>query len=167
MTADVNPYQVTTETLVRNPALDPIQAIPRWLQIVVIIVQTFVGLATLAACIDIESITVSGPILFCIGLVLLLVTRRRRFGFEWVALWHTIFPVFIVVLIWVQSWSPSEAQVPVSVICGIYALIISLMVLRILRRNRVAMQQPDSSFAESMTVPDTPGTDALPAEASE
>ncbi len=140
-----NPYAVTTEEMSPHSAVTSgRQGVDRWFQVVVLCVQTSLGLGTLVAAVEIETIIVSGPVLLGIGLVLVFLTRSDRLSeFRFMAWGCVGFPIFCVVLINLMEWGPSQAQTPVSLLCVAFALAMSLKCLLVLvrSRNRARSQQ--------------------------
>lgn len=135
-TAPGNPYAATT--LEMSPSLPRLHGpVPRWLRPLLALMVLFLVGGTLAAWVDVESILVSGPMLFLIGVFLTVSARRRRdMPVRLVAGGSLAFPVFCVLLINLCGWGPSEAQQPISVLCLAFSLLMLLLIGRAMRRLR-------------------------------
>jgi uncharacterized membrane protein len=76
---------------------------------------------------DIESIMGSGPTMLGFGLAFLILSRPTVLPrFRWLAWVCLFFPVAVFLLIFFFSWSPSEAQTPVSILIAIVATTIAI-----------------------------------------
>ena len=134
VTASGNPYAATT--LEMSPDLPRFQRpVPRWLRPLLTLLVLFLAVGTLDAWVDVESILVSGPMLFLVGIFLAISARRRReMPLGLVACGSLAFPLFCVLLINLCGWGPSEAQQPISVLCLAYSPLMLLLIGRALRR---------------------------------
>lgn len=75
----------------------------------------------------IETIIFSGACMFIYcGLLLFLTTNRGLPQFRWFAWLGLAFPIAIFLLIFLMSWSPGEAKVPVSCILAVMTLFASV-----------------------------------------
>lgn len=97
--------------------------------------QVFVTLiAAAAACVDVESIIGTGPALTVAGVALALVARPAR---SWWVLGLSLSApavcVLCAALIVTRDWGPADAQVPISVIAAIYAVLAAPLAVMALR----------------------------------
>ncbi len=96
-------------------------------------------LASAAMCLaDVESILWSGPTVTVLGL-LSMATLRQRSEFPLAVIYGLSGPLLSVcvgVLINVRGWSPADAQVPVSLISLVYAVVATPLAVFVLRHTR-------------------------------
>ena len=73
--------------------------------------------------VDVESVIVSGSLLFLQAVLLaILASRSRTPGFFRLACMHAGFCVLLVALVNIFRWSPSDAEVPFSVLTPLFGL---------------------------------------------
>lgn len=141
-----NPYAVTTLNLA--PSLPDPSVASRRLRISVILLVVYLAISAGVACIEIESIVATGPVLFVCGIVMAVAMRKptnRRFRF---LAWSFLsFPILCFLLINLFSLGPREAQIPISTLCVLFAAAISMAALITLRRH--SRGEPVSGPAES------------------
>jgi hypothetical protein len=76
--------------------------------------------------IEVESIVVTGPLLFLLGIATIITGQKSRHPSAWVVgSAQCAVCLFILALILILDWSPRQAQVPVSAAAVAYALLIT------------------------------------------
>ena len=149
-----NPYAVTTLEI-DKPLVEP-EGESQWVRWLAIVAIPLLIAGSAAAVNDIESIVASGPIMLVYGAILLYLTHRlggRRF--RWFAWTCCTFPIVVFLTIFTQQWSPTEAQVPISVLCCAFSLMVIAGIL-----TTFAMTRPPASVADAGA--DTPTERATP-----
>ncbi|QDT12969.1 hypothetical protein [Planctomycetes bacterium K23_9] len=123
---DQNPYAVTTADPSRDNsqfALPPRTVRAKVCLFLVAAAIPLMLLGTTLAFFDIESIIGSGPVMLVYGCVLFYVTLPAGLPrFRWFAWVCLVFPAAIFMLIFLLSWSPQEAQQPVSITIAVMTL---------------------------------------------
>ena len=149
-----NPYAVTT-LHIDKPIVDR-EADSRWARWLVIIAIPLLITGSAAAVIDIESIVASGPIMLVYGAILVYLTYRlggRRF--RWFAWTCCTFPIAVFLIIFTLEWSPADAQVPISVLCCVFTLMVIAGILTTFAIARPPVSVTDAG-ADTPTEPATP-----------
>ncbi|MCG8653081.1 MAG: hypothetical protein MI861_24795 [Pirellulales bacterium] len=125
MTSSPNPYAVTTSEM--SPPMREAGGPPttRGFRALVIAVLSYLIMGTILACVDIETIVVSGPLLFAVGLFLFWITRGDRHpGFRFLPWNFILFPVLCFWLIYAFGLSPPQAQLPIGALIALFTLVI-------------------------------------------
>lgn len=150
-----NPYRVSDVPLEPERGL----VVPRsgyfwiaagmWLQLLTVIVG--LGFARW----KVDSIVGTGPILSILGIVLAILSYRKGLlSGVLLGLSAPAFSVMVFLIIFLQNWSPHDAQQPVPVIIGIYLLAVlstGLLMLTQIRRRQQAAQvdvSPESTLLD-------------------
>ena len=119
-----NPYAATTLEL-SKPIVEAGGHSP-WIRWLVIIAIPLLITASAAAVMNVHSIVVSGPILLLYGAVLMYLSwwkKQRRF--RWFAWACCTFPMAVYLIIFTLQWSPTEAQMPISLLCCVFTLLVT------------------------------------------
>jgi len=117
-----NPFRAPQSSF--DPTEDKATKGLRVLRICIGLQCTTIVLGVSAAFYDIESIVVTGPVLFLIGIFLALCNRQHEhltslaFGLSGPAI-----SIICLALINLLNWSPTDAQHPVSIIAAVYTTI--------------------------------------------
>jgi len=105
---------------------------------------------------EVETIVGSGPALAIIGILLAIVSGKRRFALPCgLGISAPVFCVAVFLTIYLRHWSPSDARIPVPVMGGLYLLvsgIISVWILWAIRLRVLAFrmdQQPAQHVIDS------------------
>jgi hypothetical protein len=163
-TASGNPYAATT--LEMSPAPPRFsEPAPRWLRPLLTLMVLFLAVGTIAAWVHVESILVSGPILFLVGVFLAVWTRRQRnIPIRMVACGALAFPVFCVLLINFYGWGPRDAQRPISVLCLAFSLLMPLLIRRALRR--LPSRASEGGLGDAFPLPSSESEHSVTADGS-
>jgi len=111
-----NPYAVTTLEI-GEPIPDGFATSSKFTRWMIIIAMPLLVIGVVLAFLDIETILGSGPVMLVWGVILLYPTRRDR-QFQWFAIACCLFPVVVFLIIFFMSWSPQDAQHPISALCA-------------------------------------------------
>ena len=76
---------------------------------------------------DVETVIVTGPLLFVLGLALAVSAwRLKLMPAVMLGIGHCSICVLFVTLVNVRNWSPSEAEIPFRVLGGFYLLVVTV-----------------------------------------
>ena len=155
-----NPYAVTAVTPDRENRLPSLGIPSRRTNICLFLIYASWPLLVAGAAVawkDIETIVFSGPIMFCIGLVLTWLTRSKSKAgemslsvFRWFGVACIGYPIFVFLTIFVCQWSPTDAQIPIGTLNAVVVvpiltgLIASLMMYRSHSHDRLVRDNLDA-----------------------
>lgn len=112
------------------------------LQVLIIVVST--GLAVLHT----ESIVGSGPVLSVSGILLAVVSLRRKLSLGvWTGAAAPAFSLFVFLTIFLNRWNPAEAREPVLIMGVVYAA--SLMVASVLLDRQLRAREHADELQKS------------------
>jgi hypothetical protein len=154
-----NPYAVTTSEPFQANARFPIPARSNQAKLcffLVCLALPLLVVGTATAFYNIFTIVFSGPIMLGFGVAFLVLTRASVLPrFRWFAWICLVFPMGIFLLIFCFSWSPAQAQTPVSFIIALVAgaTAISLVGSLVAHRNETLNDEQHRILIDSEMSP--------------
>jgi hypothetical protein len=152
-----NPYRVPE--VMFEPTVDKPRARPGyfWVKLFLLLQLLTIMVSLGFAGYEVETIVGSGPVLSIVGLFLAVASAKKQLWFSfWWGISAPVFCAAVFLTIFLQSWSPSDARIPVPIMGGMYLLVSGMIFVWIFRTIRTRerlfdMDQPRGPDAMSAT----------------
>lgn len=119
---DTNPYAPPASGPCLPPRVNEQQT--SWLTVWCVVHVVIMAVALALETYQTETILGSGPVFAVVGVIIAMMTRRRRELEFYAGLSAPVFAAFIVVLINLNNWSPRNGGPPIFMLSSLYASVI-------------------------------------------